>query len=210
MERTMTADAAIHLIPEYLSERALVKRCQEGDKGAFKVLVERYQQRAMRVAYGFVGSQDDSKDVVQDVFVRAFKSIREFRDESQFYTWFYGILVDVALDYLRRNKTPTQSDRDGVLLRRQIASEVPLKWTDPREEIGTKQRRKAIVRAIGSLPVDERMTIILREIEELSYEEISQFTKVPIGTVMFRLFYARRRLQVELGEFADQPACLNL
>jgi len=203
-------DAAIHLAPEDLSERALVKRCQEGDKGAFKVLVERYQQRAMQLAYGFVRSLDDSKDVVQNAFVRVFKSIGEFRNESQFYTWFYGILVNVALDHLRRNKTPTRSYEDGLLLRSQIASVVQLKWIDPREEIWTKQRRKAIVRAIDSLPVDQRMTIILREIEELSYEEIAQVTKVPIGTVMSRIFDARRRLQVKLGEFTDQPARLNL
>ncbi|OGK08348.1 MAG: hypothetical protein A2Y63_04295 [Candidatus Riflebacteria bacterium RBG_13_59_9] len=210
MERTITTAEAIHLSPDAPSEQALIKSCQEGDKGAFKVLVERYQQRAMRVASGFVRSRDDSKGVVQEAFVRAFKSIREFRNESQFYRWFHVILVNVALDHLRRNKTLTQSDGDGLLLHSSIASEAKLNRTDPREEIWTKQRRKAIVRAIDSLPVDERMTIILREIEDLSYEEIAEFTRVPIGTVMSRVFVGRRRLQFKLGEFADPPTRLNL
>jgi DNA-directed RNA polymerase specialized sigma24 family protein len=149
MERTMISNAGVHLMPRDLSERALVKRCQEGDTSAFKVLVERYQQRAMRLACSFVRSQDDSRDVVQDAFVRVFKSIREFRNESQFYTWFCRMLMNVALDLLRRNKTPTESYEDGLLQHSQIASEVQIQ-VDPVHLRTSGRSRVARRSAVGS------------------------------------------------------------
>jgi RNA polymerase sigma-70 factor (ECF subfamily) len=181
----------------------LVKRCQDGDSDAFRILVERYQQRATRLAFRYVKRLDDAQDIAQDAFIRVFKSIKEFRNESQFYTWFYRILVNLALDHLRRNKNQASEFQDGVLLRSQSAAEVQLKKTNPREELWKKQRRKAIVESIDSLPPDQRTTVILREIDGLSYEEIAQVTKVPIGTVMSRLFYARRKLQDKLKEYVD-------
>ena len=181
----------------------LVKRCQDGDSDAFRVLVERYQQRATRLAFRYVKRIDDAQDIAQDAFIRVFKSIKEFRNESQFYTWFYRILVNLALDHLRRNKNQASEFQDGVLLRSQSAAEAQLKTTNPREELWKKQRRKAIVESIDSLPPDQRTTVILREIDGLSYEEIAQVTKVPIGTVMSRLFYARRKLQDKLKEYVD-------
>src|SRR3990172_210250 len=93
----------------------LVKRCQEGDRDAFRILVERYQARATRLAYRYVGNMDDAQDVTQDAFIRVHRSIKDFRNESQFYTWFYRILVNLALDHLRRNKIQAGEFQDGVL-----------------------------------------------------------------------------------------------
>ncbi len=181
----------------------LVKRCQEGDREAFRILVERYQARATRLAYRYVGNMDDAQDITQDAFIRVHRSIKDFRNESQFYTWFYRILVNLALDHFRRNKMRAAEFEDGVLLRSQSASDAQTRKTNPREELWKKQRQQAIVGAIDTLPPDQRTTVILREIDGLSYEEIAQVTKVPIGTVMSRLFYARRKLQVKLKEYVD-------
>ncbi|OGP80840.1 MAG: hypothetical protein A2Y95_11530 [Deltaproteobacteria bacterium RBG_13_65_10] len=181
----------------------VVRRCQEGQADAFQILVERYQQRALRLAYRYVRSQDDAQDIVQDAFIRVFRSIKEFRNESHFYTWFYRILVNLALDHIRRNKNQGLEFQDGALLRSQSAGDGQTKKTNPREELWSKQRREAITEAIDALPPDQRTTVILREIDGLSYEEIAQVTKVPIGTVMSRLFYARRKLQEKLKEYVE-------
>jgi RNA polymerase sigma factor (sigma-70 family) len=89
----------------------LVKRCQEGDREAFRILVERYQARATRLAYRYVGNMDDAQDITQDAFIRDHRSIKDFRNETQFYTWFYRILVNLALDLLRRNRMKPPSSR---------------------------------------------------------------------------------------------------
>jgi RNA polymerase sigma-70 factor, ECF subfamily len=185
------------------SDLELVERCQADDASAFQVLVERYQQRATRLAYRYVRNQEDARDVTQEAFIRAFRSIKEFRNESQFYTWLYRILVNLSLDHLRRNKMETSEYQDGLMLRSQSAAEAQHKRTNPREELWKKQRQGAIVEAIGSLPDDQKTTVILREIDGLSYEEIAQVTRVPIGTVMSRLFYARKKLQEKLKEYLD-------
>jgi RNA polymerase sigma-70 factor (ECF subfamily) len=181
----------------------LVRRCQEGDVSAFQTLVERYQQRAVRLSYRYVKNQEDAEDIAQDAFIRVFRSIKDFRNESQFYTWFYRILVNLSLDHLRRNKQKGVEYQDGVLLRSQSAAEVQQKGSSPREQLWKKQRRIAITQAIETLPDDQRTTVVLREIDGLSYEEIAQVTKVPIGTVMSRLYYARRKLQDKLKEYLD-------
>ncbi|MFQ5458506.1 MAG: sigma-70 family RNA polymerase sigma factor [Myxococcota bacterium] len=185
------------------SDPELVERCQKGDMSAFEVLVERYQQRAARLAFRYVKNQEDARDIAQEAFVRVFRSIKDFRNESKFYTWFYRILVNLSLDHLRRNKLEASEYQDGLLLRSQSAAEGQQKKTNPREELWKKERREAIGSAISTLPDDQKTTVILREIDGLSYEEIAQVTKVPIGTVMSRLFYARRKLQDKLKESLD-------
>ena len=186
-----------------LDEETIVRRCQEGDQDAFRILVERYEQRATRLAYRFVKRHDVAKDVAQEAFIRAYRSIREFRSKSQFYTWFYRILVNLALDHLRRDRMELSEFQDDTLLRSQVAAEAQVRRANPGEELWRKEQRKAIVRAIDSLQPDQRETIVLREFEGLSYEEIAQVTKVPIGTVMSRLFYARRKLQDKLRAYLD-------
>ena len=186
-----------------LDEEAIVRRCQEGDHDAFRVLVERYEQRATRLAYRFVKRHDVAKDIAQEAFIRAYRSIGEFRSKSQFYTWFYRILVNLALDHLRRDRMELSEFQDDTLLRSQVAAEAQVRRANPGEELWRKEQRKAIVRAIDSLQPDQRETIVLREFEGLSYEEIAQVTKVPIGTVMSRLFYARRKLQDKLRAYLD-------
>ncbi|MDP3940237.1 MAG: sigma-70 family RNA polymerase sigma factor [Deltaproteobacteria bacterium] len=185
------------------SDLELVERCQADDTAAFQVLVERYQQRATRLAYRYVRNQEDARDITQEAFIRAFRSIKDFRNESQFYTWLYRILVNLSLDHLRRNKMETSEYQDDLMLRSQTVAEAQHKRTNPREELWKKQRQVAIVGAIESLPDDQKTTVILREIDGLSYEEIAQVTRVPIGTVMSRLFYARRKLQDKLKEYVD-------
>jgi len=206
----MRTDQMICPTPDDLPDWTLVKNFQDGDHGAFKVLVDRYQQRSMRLAYSYVRSQEDSKDVVQEAFLRVFKSINKFRNDSRFYTWFYRILVNVAIDHLRRNKYSTQSYDDSLHLHSQIGVQAHPRWANPAEGIWTGQLRKALVSAISSLPVEQRMAITLREYEGLSYEEIAKVTKTPIGTVMSRLFYARQRLQGTLREFMDPSVSLSL
>jgi RNA polymerase sigma-70 factor (ECF subfamily) len=188
---------------ESLPDLELVRRCQEGDASAFRTLVERYQQRAVRLSYRYVKNQEDAEDIAQDAFIRVYRSIKDFRNESQFYTWFYRILVNLSLDHLRRNKQKGVEYQDGVLLRSQSAAEAQQKGSSPREALWKKQRRLAIADAIDTLPDEQRTTVVLREIDGLSYEEIAQVTKVPIGTVMSRLYYARRKLQGKLKEYLD-------
>jgi RNA polymerase sigma-70 factor (ECF subfamily) len=150
-----------------------------------------------------VKSQEDAEDIAQDAFIRVFRSIKGFRNESQFYTWFYRILVNLSLDHIRRNRQQASEYQDEILMEGQNVEEFQQRKTNPREDLWKKQRQQAIAGAIGDLPEDQQTTVILREIDGLSYEEIAQVTKVPIGTVMSRLYYARRKLQERLKEYLD-------
>lgn len=170
----------------------LVAQARKGDAEAFRVLVERYQGRAYSIAYGVVGHREDALDIVQEAFLKAFRMLGGFRGESGFYTWFYRILVNLAIDF-RRKVRPVlleAPDRLG-----------DARASNPVEEVHRGELRAAITAAIAALPPEQQAVIVLREIEGLSYAEIAEVEQVPIGTVMSRLFYARRKLQAALARY---------
>ena len=183
---------------ETADDHELVLRTKLGDRSAFEILVSRYQDRAYNVAYQILRHHEDALDVAQEAFARAYVSIARFQGKAGFYTWLYRILVNFAIDQTRVRERQNPISRDdperGVALREMTA--------DPAALLETKELRQRIVRAVACLPADQRAALTLREIDGLSYQEIARIMNCSIGTVMSRLYAARRKLQQILGHDA--------
>jgi RNA polymerase sigma-70 factor (ECF subfamily) len=184
------------------SDEELVRRARSGDREAFRELVERYQRKIASLALGMLRDREDALDVVQDTFTKAYQSLDRFKGDSGFYTWVYRIAMNLCIDHQRRDARAPQAfleTRDGD------GGEDRLGTLPDAREHGDPYRRardaeiaRGVSRAIGELTPEHRAVIILREVEGLSYEEMSQVLDCPKGTVMSRLHYARRQLQERL------------
>lgn len=179
---------------------ALVRAVRNGDATAYRGLVERYQTRVYHLVYGMVRNQEDARDLTQDAFVKAYRNLHAFREDSRFYTWLYRIATNLTIDFVRRrSKAPLPGAEEDVAVRDADGGLSDAHHADsPRRAYERKELHAAILDAMEQLPEDQRQVILLREIEGLSYKEIAEITGTPEGTVMSRLFYARRKLQAVL------------
>ncbi len=191
---------------ESLTDQVLVERAQRGDAIAFSELVTRHYRRAVRVAFGLLKNPDDAEDVVQDAFTRVHQRLGDFAGASAFYTWLYRIVVNLSIDALRRRPRERRVDLEAESAREALRSTDEL-WpryddTQPLESAERRQLGARLERALGELPEIHQAVILLREIEGMSYEEIAKTLKIKKGTVMSRLFHARRAMQ---AAFLAQP-----
>jgi RNA polymerase sigma-70 factor (ECF subfamily) len=184
-------------------DAAMVAAVLEGDPEAYRVLVERYERRIYHVIYGMVRSPEDAKDLAQDAFVKAFQNLHRFRLEAKFYTWLCRIAMNVAIDHLRKMKHRNHAEFDDARGGSEGAQVVRLHSAkdDPSENVARARMYKIIMDAVETLPDDQKQVLILREIEDMPYKEIAEVLDIPEGTVMSRLYYARRRLQEQLAEY---------
>jgi RNA polymerase sigma-70 factor (ECF subfamily) len=182
-----------------VSELDLVKRCQVGDTGAFDELVTRYRTRVFSMIYNMVHSEQDAWDLAQDSFVKAWKSIKRFRGRSSFYTWLYRIVMNVTIDWVRKKqvKAGAAEFNDATQLKEidPASRTVPKADALPYETMERGEIRARIDQAIAQLTPEHRAVILMKEIEEMQYHEIAEALGCSIGTVMSRLFYARKKLQ---------------
>jgi RNA polymerase sigma-70 factor (ECF subfamily) len=182
-----------------VSETDLVKRCQAGDTEAFDQLVTRYRTRIFAMIYNMVHNEQDAWDLAQDSFVKAWKSIRRFRGRSSFYTWIYRIVMNVTIDWLRKKQVKgVGAEFDAAIQAKQIdpaSRTAPKADALPYEIMQRSETRTRIDNAISQLSPEHRAVILMKEIEEMQYHEIAETLGCSIGTVMSRLFYARKKLQ---------------
>src|SRR6266446_6421245 len=182
-----------------VSETDLVKRCQAGDTEAFDELVTRYRTRIFGMIYNMVHNEQDAWDLAQDSFVKAWKSIKRFRRHSSFYTWVYRIVMNVTIDWLRKKQIKgADSEFDDSIQVKEIdpaSRTVPKADPLPHERMERREIRAKIDNAIGQLSPEHRAVILMKEIEDMQYHEIAETLGCSIGTVMSRLFYARKKLQ---------------
>ncbi|MEM9192372.1 MAG: sigma-70 family RNA polymerase sigma factor [Myxococcota bacterium] len=188
------------------NDKELVERVQAGDSAAFRELFEKYHRRAYAVAFGVVKNKQDALDIVQDGFIKVHRHIGKFQGSSSFYTWLYRIIMNLSIDHVRRRKGKDldyddRVGRDSV----DVAGDGTLLPTildaNPRKTVLRKELSEAIQKALDELPEYHRAVIMLREVEGMSYEDMSKILKVPKGTIMSRLFHARRKMQSTLGEY---------
>jgi RNA polymerase sigma-70 factor, ECF subfamily len=182
-----------------VSELELVKQCQAGQTEAFDELVTRYRTRVFAMIYNMVHNEQDAWDLAQESFVKAWKSIKRFRRQSSFYTWIYRIVMNVTIDWLRKKQIKgagTEFD-DSIQLKEVDPASRTLPKADPlpHERMQRSEIRKKIDTAIAQLSPEHRAVILMKEIEDMQYHEIAETLGCSIGTVMSRLFYARKRLQ---------------
>ncbi|MCO4810696.1 MAG: RNA polymerase sigma factor RpoE [Gammaproteobacteria bacterium] len=182
------------------SDKKLVKRVQKGDKGAFDLLVLKYQHKIVNLVMRYVRDPDLALDITQEAFIKAYRALPRFRGDSAFYTWMYRIAVNTAKNHLaaqRRRPMDVELDLQDP---EQYDLHAKLKETDTPEGVALSNELKEIVeRAIAALPEDLRTAIILRELEGMSYEEIAQTMECPVGTVRSRIFRARDAIAKKVG-----------
>ena len=180
---------------EQLTDQALVERVQQGDKKAFNLLVSRYQNRVAGLLTRYV-SPNDIPDVVQESFIKAYRSSGAFRGDSAFYTWLYRIAVNTAKNYLTaQGRRPPNED---ILAEEAESYDVGSNLRDvatPENEMLSNELKKIVFDTIKGLQEDLRTAITLREIEGLSYEEIAEIMECPVGTVRSRIFRAREIIE---------------
>jgi RNA polymerase sigma-70 factor (ECF subfamily) len=183
-----------------LSDWELVQRVRTGDREAFRALVERYQRKIAGLALGMVHNRDDALDIVQEAFTKAYQNLERFKGDAAFYTWVYRIAYNLCVDHQRREAKQAEVSLDGD----DRGSKLPPALQDgarrdqPFERARDAEIARRVRAAIGDLTPEHRAVILLRELEGLSYAEISQVLECPKGTVMSRLHYARRQLQARL------------
>lgn len=182
----------------------LIRAAQKGDDEAFRELMERYKRRAFSVAAGIVGDADEAMDVVQDAFVKLYYRLKEFQFGSNFYTWFYRLLVNQAIDRWRKtSRSQTVSLDESWLTEEDSPPESAVYPRTPEELAGNRELAKALEAAIAALPEYHRAVILLREVDGMAYEEIAQVLGCSVGTVMSRLHYARAKLKAKLKGFRE-------
>jgi len=174
------------------ADTALADRARSGDAQAFEELVRRYRNEVFALSYHFVRDREEAWDISQEVFVKAYKSLRRFRGEARFKTWLMRITANHCKDYLKKRRLKTVPFEEAI--RTDAPSHVP----GPSERVEANELGAAIEKAVASLPVKHRSAFILREYEGLSYEEMAQVMGCSLGTVMSRLHHARKKLQQAL------------
>ena len=193
------------------SDLALVERANAGDTRAFELLVIKYQRRIERLVGRMVRDVDLVQDITQETFIRAYKALHQFRGEAQFYTWLYRIAVNTAkksLMEMRRSPIITESalhnrsddDETSVIEQELITQETP------ETVLAAQEIAQAVNAAMEALPEDLRQAVTLREIEGLSYEEISQAMDCPIGTVRSRIFRAREAISAKVKPLLESQS----
>ena len=190
-----------------VDDRELVESARKGDREAFRTLFERYHRRAYALAFGVLRHQDDALDVVQDAFIKAHKYLDKFEGNSSFYTWLYRIVMNLAIDHLRKHRRirPVELDEQHLdetsggdeLLPKMLGG-------NPGRALLDKEIRARIDQALGELSENHRAVLVMRELEGMSYEEMAQAMSCSKGTIMSRLFHARKNMQKRLVDLIDR------
>lgn len=186
------------------SDLELVRRAQRGERGAFDLLVLRYQHKVIKLVARLLRDPTEAEDVAQDAFVKAYRALGSFRGDSAFYTWLYRIAVNTARNVMAsRQRRPLDYEAD-LNESEQSAVESRMRHTDtPEAAVLSEEIHQTVNRAVEQLPEDLRTAIILREVEGLSYEEIAEAMDCPVGTVRSRIFRAREAIDRSLKPLLD-------
>ena len=176
-------------------ELAVVERVRAGDVNAYEALVAAHEKNVYNLALRMTGNPADAEDMAQEAFLKAYRSLSEFRGDSKFSVWLYRIVSNVCLDFLRKQKrrqTVSLSVEDDEGEETQL--DIPDLAQSPEELLERRMTREAVQKGLALLPPDQRQILLLREIQGLSYEEISQALDIETGTVKSRIFRARKKL----------------
>jgi RNA polymerase sigma-70 factor (ECF subfamily) len=187
----MTSQPEIPRVPD----ETLVRRAQRGDMVAFEELVSRHRDKIYARAFSMMRNEEDAIDLSQEAWVKGWQRLKQFQGESSFVTWMTRIVINLCLDQLRKHKRQRaesiqQMEEDLGGVERQM----PVLTINPTEGLERKELRARIDRALGQLSHEHRTVLILHEFEDLEYKEIAKRMQCSIGTVMSRLFYARRKM----------------
>lgn len=197
---------------EPVDDRELVDAARAGDRAAFRTLFERYQRRAYALAYGVVRNPDDALDVVQDAFIKAHRYLDKFEGTSSFYTWLYRIVMNLSIDHIRKHRRTKAVDFTDQNVREEDARVgdedlIPrILRGNPGRALMDKEIAGRVEAALSELSENHRAVLVMREVEGLSYEEMAAVMGCAKGTIMSRLFHARKNMQRRLLDLIDNPS----
>lgn len=182
-----------------VDDRRLIVACLQGNRDAFTVLTRRYEDRLFNTVFQVVGNVEDAQDVVQETFINAYQSLHNFKGDAQFYTWLYRIAMNTAISHKRKQKGTLSLDsgRNG-----EAGLEPPdrSEYNRPGHAMEQAEQGRGIQKALNSLSPEHKIVLVLKEIEDLKYEQIAEILQLPIGTVRSRLHRAR----IELRELLER------
>ncbi len=188
-------------------DNELVARVQRGDKRAFDLLVRKYQHKIVSLVSRFVSGYEEAHDVAQEAFIKAYRAIHSFRGESAFYTWLYRIAVNTAKNHITaRNRRPATSDIDNIEAEQYDSADALRDIDNPERLLMRDQLQRTVLETLENLPDELKNALMLREFEGLSYEEIAQRMKCPVGTVRSRIFRARAALDAVIKPMIEVTA----
>lgn len=187
-------------------ELAVIERIRAGDVNAYEALVAAYEKNVYNLALRMTGNPADAEDMAQEAFLKAYRSLSEFRGDSKFSVWLYRIVSNVCLDFLRRQKrrqaySLSVEDDEGE----ETQLDIPDTAQSPEDLLERKLTREAVHQGLALLPPDQRQILLLREIQGLSYEEIADVLGIEVGTVKSRIFRARKKLCAFLLQGGNIP-----
>ena len=194
------ADPAVEVAD---SDLEIVLKVQSGDVAAFDRLIVKYRERLYSVIYNLTSNREDTNDLTQDTFIKAFRSIRKFKGNSSFYTWLYRIGVNTTLNHLKKNRLRQFFSFETIDTELSQSDLVHFLAAKARTDKPTfiKELQEKLNEALQKLSLKHRTVVVLFEIEGLSHQEIAQITRVSVGTVRSRLHYAKQALQNSLKEY---------
>jgi RNA polymerase sigma-70 factor (ECF subfamily) len=183
----------------FQEETEMISRCQQGDQGALKEIFDKYHKRVYRIAYGVVGQREEALDIVQEVFIKLFRSIKNFKGRSHFYTYLYRMVMNTAIDHARKagKQFISSLDEEGSF---EPSDNVE---KGPERVLLQKELEERVKLAMDKLPAEQKAALIFRDVEGLSYQEMAEAMGCSIGTVMSRLHYGRKRIQELLKDYVD-------
>ncbi len=185
---------------ETLDEVEIIQLAKDGDEKAFEFIVKKYQNRVANLIFKIIGDASIVEDLTQEVFLRMIESLKEYRFGSALYTWIYRITVNICIDEIRRRKRLRAYSLSDVLSQNPKAEP---SHSHVEKTVEQREMREIIEEAISKLPPEYKTALILREFEDLPYDEIAKILKTRIGTVKSRIFRARKLLAEHLKEYKD-------
>jgi RNA polymerase sigma-70 factor (ECF subfamily) len=191
------------------ADLALVRRAKKGDYRAFDLLVLKYQSRIVSIAFKFVNEIQLAEDISQEAFIKAYRSIDLFREESAFYTWLYRITANTAKNYLvSKGRRKESSISEMSISENEDFFELPTN-DSPEQILMAQSLKDTIYDALSGLPEDTRTALSLREFEGFNYEEIAEIMNCPVGTVRSRIFRGREALEDLISPITDKFKVIN-
>lgn len=183
------------MFAEGLGDAECVRRVQQGDTDSFELLVRRHQKAIFNLVYRLLGDYDEAAEITQEVFLAAFKSIHQFRGEANFSTWLYRIGLNHAST--RRKSLHNNHQRHIALDSMEIAAGT----IDPAKNVEHKEIQQQVQRALDSLDPEDARIILLRDLQDVAYEDVAEILDIPVGTVKSRLHRARLALKTSLAPY---------
>ncbi|HEX3085707.1 MAG TPA: sigma-70 family RNA polymerase sigma factor [Pyrinomonadaceae bacterium] len=184
------------------NDEQMVERALSGDPEAFGEIVRRWERRIFALAYGMLGREEDARDATQETFLAAFRNLRGFRGDAKVSSWLHRIAINQCITRQRRAKVRGETALEDEAEKNAAVFALPVD-ASPARFAEAIERGQAVRKAVSSLPPDLRQVVVMKEFEELTFQQIADALEIPLSTVKSRLYAALRQLQMRLQKFGD-------